>query len=133
MGKNGRRDAQAPPPPAFVWLRFGGAHGPARLCAAAADFSDFVVTKFFARLGAVLANVRARTASNMMKPRMTQHKVMRDVAHLCTIHQYAYVMGVRVLAALLEAVVDFVKTGIVTLFTIVDAFMHLRALVFMNV
>lgn len=69
----------------------------------------------------------------MIKPRMTQHKVMRDVAHFRTVHQYADVMGVGMFAALFQAVVNFVKAGIMALFTIVDAFVHLRALMFMNV
>lgn len=64
---------------------------------------------------------------------MTQHEVMCGVAHLRAIHEQADVMGIGMFATFFEAVVNLMKTGVMTVFAVMDAFMHLRALMFMNV
>lgn len=64
---------------------------------------------------------------------MPEHEVVGDMAHLCTIHEQTNVMSIGMFASLFEAVVNFMKTSIMTLFAVVDALMHLRALMFMNV
>ena len=64
---------------------------------------------------------------------MTQHEVLGGMAHLRTIHEQADMMGLGMFAAFLEAVVDLMQTGIVTLSAVMDAFMHFRGLMFMNV
>lgn len=58
---------------------------------------------------------------------------MCGVADLRAIHEQADVVVVGVFPAFLEAVVDGVKTGIAAIFAVMDALMHFRALMFMNV
>ena len=65
--------------------------------------------------------------------RMTQHEVMAGVANLHTIHENADVVRFGVLSAFVQAIVDGVKTGISTVLAVMDAFMHLRGLMFVNV
>jgi hypothetical protein len=64
---------------------------------------------------------------------MAQHEVMGDVAHLRTVHQYTDMIGLGVLATFLETVVNLMKAGIVAVFAVVDALVHLRAHVFVDV
>ena len=64
---------------------------------------------------------------------MPEHEVMCGVADLRAIHEQADVVVVGVFPAFLEAVVDGVKTGITAIFAVMDALMHFRALMFMNV
>jgi hypothetical protein len=103
------------------------------LCAAAANFGAFVVAQIFARLRAIFADVGARAAGDSVEARMAQHEVMSDVAHLRTIHQQTDMIGISVLATFLETVVNLMKAGIVAVFAVVNALMHLGAHVFVNV
>ncbi|MHB1077918.1 MAG: hypothetical protein ACYC67_00860 [Prosthecobacter sp.] len=62
-----------------------------------------------------------------------QHEVMRCVANLGTILQQADVMSIGMFATFLQAVMDRVKTDIVALFACMDAIMHFRGLMFVDV
>lgn len=56
---------------------------------------------------------------------MTEHEVVRGMAHLHAIHEQANMMSIGMFTSLFQAVVNLMKTGIVTFFAIVDALMHL--------
>jgi hypothetical protein len=64
---------------------------------------------------------------------MTQHKIMAGVANLYAIHENADMVRVGVLPALMKAIVDGVETGIAAVLAVMDAFVHLRSLMFVNV
>lgn len=64
---------------------------------------------------------------------MTQHEVMSSVANLNAIQEDADMMRVGVLSAFMQALVNGVETGITTVFAVVDALVHLRSLIFVNV
>jgi len=64
---------------------------------------------------------------------MPEHEVMCDMAHLRTIHERPDVMGIGMFSSFFEAVMDFMKTSIMALFAVVDALVHLRTLMFVNV
>jgi hypothetical protein len=109
------------------------AHCAAGLGATAADFRAGVLADLFAGLGAGFADFRARAAGDGVEMRMPQHEVMCGVAHLHTVHQQADVVSVGVLSAFLQAIVNGVKAGITTVLAVMDALMHLRGLMFVNV
>ena len=64
---------------------------------------------------------------------MTQHEIVAGIANLHAIHEEANVVRIGVFSALVQAIMDGVKTGITAVFAIMDAFMHLRGLMFVNV
>lgn len=68
-----------------------------------------------------------------MEGRVTQHEVMAGVANLHAVHEDADMVRIGVLSAFMEAIVDRVKTGIAAIFAVMDAFVHLRSLMFVNV
>jgi hypothetical protein len=68
-----------------------------------------------------------------MKLGMSEHEIMCGVAHLRAVQQQSDVFGIGVLAAFLETVVNLMKTGIVAVFAVMDAIVHLRAHVFVDV
>ena len=64
---------------------------------------------------------------------MAQYKVMGDVAHLRTVHQYTDVIGLDVPATFFEAVVNLMKAEIVAVFAVVNALVHLGAHMFVDI
>lgn len=64
---------------------------------------------------------------------MTEHEVLRRVAHHRAIHEQRDVMSVSMLAALLQAVVDRVQTDVMAIGARMDALVFLRSLMFMDV
>ncbi|MEY2489817.1 MAG: hypothetical protein QOC70_1759 [Verrucomicrobiota bacterium] len=64
---------------------------------------------------------------------MTQHKVVAGIANLHAIHEDTDMMRVSVLAAFMEPIVDGVETGIAAILAVMDALVHLRSLMFVNV
>lgn len=103
-----------------------------RLRAPHADCGDILVAESFARLGAGLANVLARMADRDMHAGMAQHEVVRRVTNLRAIQHEANVAGVGVAAALFQAVVDRVLKCIVGFFAGMDACVHNRSLMFVD-
>lgn len=68
-----------------------------------------------------------------MQRRMAEHQIFRSMADRRAIQQQPDVRRVRVLPSLLQAIVYFVDTKVVAIATVVDALVHLRRLVLVNI
>ena len=97
-----------------------------------ADRGDVFVAESFARLGAGLANVLASMTNRSVHTGMTQHEIMRGMANLRTIEHKTNVCGVGVASALFQAVMDRVLKRIVSFLTGMDAGVHYRSLMFVD-
>ena len=64
---------------------------------------------------------------------MPQHEIMAGVANLHAIHEDADMMRIGVLPAFVQAIMDSVEAGIAAILAVVDALVHLRGLMFVNV
>src|SRR3546814_6078666 len=75
-------------------------------------------------LGALAADLRARTAGGRVNCSAAQHGVGAGSADVRTRRQQADVLGCSMLAALAEAVVDGLQAGRMALGAVVDARVH---------
>ena len=64
---------------------------------------------------------------------MHQHEIMCGVAHFGAVQKQPDVFSIGVFAAFFEAVVNRVEARVVAIFAIVDALVHLRTHVFVDV
>jgi hypothetical protein len=109
------------------------AHGAAGLGAAPADLRALVFAPRFARFGAGFADFCASAASHAMQGRLPKHEVMAGIANLHAIQEEKDVMGIGMFSAFVQAIVNDSKADIAAILAIMDALVHLRRLIFVNV
>lgn len=98
-----------------------------------AELGQLAVAGLIARLRAGVADFSAGAAGDLVELRIAEHEVVRGVGHLRAVEQEANVMRIGVLSAFLQAVMNCVKARVVDFFAGVDAFIHFRRLMFVNV
>ena len=108
-------------------------HLAALVSATAANFGEIGVAHFFAGLRAGFADFGAGPARNAVQVRVPNHEVVSRVAYARAIQQVADVMCVGVFTAFFQTVVHSVQARVARVLTGMDALMHLRALMFMDV
>jgi len=134
-GRRAMRDRTAPRAAAFLGCGSSGGHSvgfAAGRRAAAAKLGQFGVPGVIAHLCASIADLRACAASNVMKLRMAEHQVVCGVGHLRAVEEHANVSRARMRPAFFQAIVDGVQARVMDFFATMDAFIHLRRLMFMN-
>lgn len=118
--------------PPGAYLSFGVADMAGR-STTLAQIGQFLFAQCFAGFGARLTQMFAGVTNDTVLRGMTQHEIVGGMTKLRTIQHDANVRGFRVAPAFFEAVVNSVLQSIVSSFAGVDASIHLRSLMFMNV
>ncbi len=105
----------------------------ARGGAASAELREFFIAGLIASFRASITNFRAGAAGDLVQFRMTEHKVVRGVSYLGAVEQYANMFRARVRASFFQAIVNSMLARIVDVLAGVNAFIHFRCLMFVNV
>jgi hypothetical protein len=103
------------------------------LGATAADFRALVLAPRFARISAGFTDFRASAAGDNMQRRLPKHEIMAGIANLHAIHEEEDVVGIGMFSAFVQAIVNDLEADIAAILAVMEALVHLRRLMFVNV